>query len=64
MTIVKPAKGLLKDPKPPGTIIEQLVEEVRSQATMVGLRSAAHVSIGDKISTSGTENGGDPSSEA
>lgn len=28
VTIIKPADGLLKNPKPPGTIIEQLAEEV------------------------------------
>ena len=29
ITIIKPAAGLLTNPRPAGTIIEQLVEEVR-----------------------------------
>ena len=37
ITIIKPAAGLLTNPRPAGTVIEQLVEEVDIYPTLVAL---------------------------
>ena len=41
VTIIKPADGLLKNPKPPGTIIEQLAEEVDMYPSLLVSSSTA-----------------------
>eukprot|EP01043_Picozoa_sp_COSAG02_P013614 COSAG02_NODE_548_length_20472_cov_5.958524_4_plen_183_part_00 len=46
VTIIKPADGLLNNPKPPGTIIEQLAEEVDMYPSLlVSSSSALGVSV-------------------